>query len=100
MADQVPNPRHEYLTKLLQQVHQVQDQIQGKLKAPTEAMASGKVWVSPTATSFKSALIFEVNKYNRAVADLGVEVQEELLRTPKRCSVADAKAWRIEDFGG
>lgn len=100
MTDQVTNPRYAYLRRLLQQVQHIQSQIQGQLRAPTEAMAGGEVWIGPKATDFKNALIFETNKYNRAIADLGTRVQEELNRTPEKCSAADVKLWRAEEFSG
>lgn len=94
MPDQVPNPKHSYLTSLLHQVRQVQAQIRGKLTAPAQNMAGGKVWSSPTAKTFSQALSFETTKYDKAVEALAGNVQVELNRTPAQCTKAEADAWR------
>lgn len=93
---EVTNPLHTYLTRLLQRVQSIQSELNRKLDNPTSNMASGKVWTSPTAKEWGDRLADQCKAYNSALSSLDEELSAKLASTPKTCSEAEAKLWRIE----
>jgi hypothetical protein len=92
----VTNPLHTFLTRLLTRVHQVQDDLGKKMDKPAGNMASGKVWTSTTAKEWGGRLNDQCRAYNTGLSGLSEELSAMLARTPKTCSEAEAKQWRIE----
>ncbi|GAA4064166.1 hypothetical protein ACIBH1_02550 [Nonomuraea sp. NPDC050663] len=90
---EVDNPKWEYLKNLLDKVHAIQGAMDKKLNKPANAMDSGKVWTSKTATEWKGHLHDRVKAYNGAVGALDDEVSAMLSATPRKCSQEEADRW-------
>jgi hypothetical protein len=90
----VPHPLHVYLNKLLTRVRTAQTRLSGKQQRPAEAIASGKAWISPTATTWAGEFKPRTASFVASVRSLDDDLVDLLRRTPATCTPEEAARWR------
>jgi uncharacterized protein YukE len=94
MADLVPNPMYEALSKLYTQLQADAPTMSDALKPADQQMQAGQTWVGPTGQGWGSQLDGYSRDCATQVSGMLSDVAQQMQATPQQVSQADAQVIR------